>query len=111
MDYHLFAGVLALLLFLHCLLRWQDRTSTEKTPPQPSGAWPLIGHLHLLGDLPHISFGKLADKYGPIFMIKLGLKKARIVSSSAMAKECIAGDIRVSVNNSAFILEKSRIKY
>ncbi|KAK9757292.1 hypothetical protein RND81_01G153900 [Saponaria officinalis] len=97
MEYHLSAGLLSLLLFLYCLLRWKNRTSTEKTPPQPSGAWPLIGHLHLLGDLPHKSLGKLADKYGPIFMIRLGLKKALVISSPAMARECLGNNDRVFV--------------
>ncbi|KAL9247547.1 hypothetical protein vseg_020969 [Gypsophila vaccaria] len=97
MEYHVSAGLLGLILFLYCLLRRKNRSSTEKTPPQPSGAWPLIGHLHLLGDLPHKSLGKLADKYGPIFMIRLGFKKALVVSSPAVAKECLGNGDRVFV--------------
>ena len=59
---------------------------------QPLGAWPITGHLHLLyrsSELPHLVFGKLADKYGPIFTIKFGVEKQVVVSSSEMAKECI----------------------
>eukprot|EP00250_Pteridium_aquilinum_P030935 c42516_g1_i1 orf=56-289(+) len=33
-------------------------------PPGPP-AWPIIGHLHLLGELPHQSLCKLAQSYGP----------------------------------------------
>uniref|UniRef100_A0A803NB98 Cytochrome P450 n=1 Tax=Chenopodium quinoa TaxID=63459 RepID=A0A803NB98_CHEQI len=60
-------------------------------PPEPSSSWPFIGHLHLLGRLPHISLGELADKYGPIFMINLGVKRTLVVSSGEMAKECLGG--------------------
>ena len=59
--------------------------------PEASGAWPIIGHLHLLGgskNLPHLLFGTMADKYGPVFSIRLGLKRAVVVSSWEMAKEC-----------------------
>ncbi|MCL7044428.1 hypothetical protein MKW94_003973, partial [Papaver nudicaule] len=58
-------------------------------PPEPAGAWPIIGHLRLLGgpDLPHITLGKMADKYGPIFAIRIGSNPTVVVSSSEVAKE------------------------
>ncbi|KAH9621668.1 hypothetical protein KSS87_013991 [Heliosperma pusillum] len=37
----------------------------------------------------------MADKYGPIFMIKLGVKKAVVVSSHKMAKQCLGVNDRV----------------
>ncbi|KAE8657573.1 hypothetical protein F3Y22_tig00116989pilonHSYRG00349 [Hibiscus syriacus] len=42
----------------------------------------VIGHLHLLrGPKPaHIILSEMADKYGPIFTIKMGFHKALIVS-------------------------------
>ncbi|XP_021766092.1 cytochrome P450 CYP82D47-like [Chenopodium quinoa] len=85
---------LALFLFLYCLyclFQQKKRTDTKAKPPQPSGSWPVIGHLHLLGELPHITLGKLADKYGQIFMIKLGIHQALVVSTAEMAKECLGG--------------------
>uniref|UniRef100_F6HQH2 Cytochrome P450 82C4 n=2 Tax=Vitis vinifera TaxID=29760 RepID=F6HQH2_VITVI len=49
-----------------------------------------MGHLHLLGaDKPlHRTFGAMADEYGPIFSIRVGLRTALVVSSSEVAKEC-----------------------
>ncbi|XP_021749304.1 cytochrome P450 CYP82D47-like isoform X2 [Chenopodium quinoa] len=82
---------LALLLFLCCLFRRKRGTDTKAKPPQPSGSWPVFGHLHLLGELPHITLGKLADKYGQIFMIKLGVHQALVVSTAEMEKECLGG--------------------
>ncbi|RVW58377.1 Cytochrome P450 82A2 [Vitis vinifera] len=50
----------------------------------------LIGHLHLLGanKLLHQKLGDMADKYGPIFCIHLGFRKALVVSRWEVAKEC-----------------------
>lgn len=60
-----------------------------KQAPSPPGAWPIIGHLHLLRDskLPHHTLGAMADKYGPIFRLQLGSRSALVVSSWEMAKE------------------------
>lgn len=85
-------SVLAILLVLYCLVKWKKSTNSTRNPPSPSNSWPIIGHLHLLGGLPHIALGKLADKYGPIFMIKLGANRALVVSTAQTAKECLAGN-------------------
>ncbi|OWM80793.1 hypothetical protein CDL15_Pgr006823 [Punica granatum] len=59
--------------------------------PNAGGSWPLLGHLHLLGGpLPaHLVLARMADKYGPIFTISLGLRKAMVVNAWAVAKECL----------------------
>ncbi|KAK9757305.1 hypothetical protein RND81_01G155200 [Saponaria officinalis] len=92
------ASIVALLLFVYCLLKWKWSDSSMKHPPEPSGSWPIIGHLRLLGALPHISLGKMADKHGPIFMIKLGVQRVLVVSSHTMAKECLGVNDRVFVD-------------
>ncbi|MCL7040761.1 hypothetical protein MKW94_022379, partial [Papaver nudicaule] len=58
-------------------------------PPEPTRAWPVIGHLRLLGgpDLPHLTLGAMADKYGPIFFIRIGSNPTVVVSSSEVARE------------------------
>ncbi|KAL8045123.1 hypothetical protein ABFX02_08G092500 [Erythranthe guttata] len=68
-------------------------TSPSKAPPAAGGARPFTGHLHLMGgggggsQLPHIKLAALADKHGPIFTIRLGLRRAAVVSSPELAKE------------------------
>ncbi|KAL4289557.1 hypothetical protein GQ457_14G004940 [Hibiscus cannabinus] len=91
-----------LLLFLFSFL-WISKafsrsTNQKKTAPEAGGAWPVIGHLRLLGgpQPPHISLANMADKYGPIFTIKLGVHRALVVSSSEVAKECL------TINDKAF---------
>ncbi|XP_021829521.1 cytochrome P450 CYP82D47-like [Prunus avium] len=85
--------IFAFLLFLFSLLciskYYQTNIAKKRAPPEAPGAWPLIGHLPYLGGPrpPHISLGNMADKYGPIFTIKLGVHRALVVSNWEIAKE------------------------
>ncbi|KAG8492043.1 hypothetical protein CXB51_015683 [Gossypium anomalum] len=80
------------LLFLFSFL-WISRRNTnwKKTAPEAGGAWPIIGHLRLLGgpQPPHISLANMAVKYGRMFTIKLGVHRALVVSNWEIAKESL----------------------
>ncbi|KAF5468366.1 hypothetical protein F2P56_012523 [Juglans regia] len=95
------AIILALLLFFLFLFwiwrRTQKAAPQKILPPKAGGAWPIIGHLHLLGGTQpaHIILGDMADKNGPIFSIKLGMRRAIVVSSSKMANECFTTNDKV----------------
>ncbi|KAI3522061.1 hypothetical protein L1887_11539 [Cichorium endivia] len=82
--------VIVLVFLLHILNRNRANRGKNRKPPQAKGAWPIIGHLHLLGgpQLPHHVLGDMADKNGPIFTIKLGVHQALVVSDGAIAKDC-----------------------
>ena len=94
MDFHLSslsattATILAVLLALYFLL-WKPK-SGRRPPPKAGGAWPIIGNLPSLAgpEPPHITLGKMADKYGPIFTIRMGVHRTLVVSSRGIAKEC-----------------------
>nr|GLL44231.1 cytochrome P450 CYP82D47-like [Ipomoea trifida] len=79
------------LLFIKLLLSPKNDAKRQNLPPEASGAWPIIGHLHLLagGKTPiHQILASMADKHGPIFRIRLGSQQALVVSDSKIAKEC-----------------------
>ncbi|KAK3025224.1 LOW QUALITY PROTEIN: hypothetical protein RJ639_044572 [Escallonia herrerae] len=80
------AGIFAFLVCLHYVL-WKNNGRKNKAPAA-AGAWPLVGHLRLLRgpQLPHVVVH--ADKYGPIFRIRLGVLQALVVSDWKIAKEC-----------------------
>ncbi|KAJ9567498.1 hypothetical protein OSB04_003464 [Centaurea solstitialis] len=82
--------VILVALLIHLVNRKWAKSGKKREPPQAKGAWPIIGHLHLLGGsrLPHMVLGDMADKYGPIFTIKLGIHQALVVSNGEMAKDC-----------------------
>ncbi|KAK2972209.1 hypothetical protein RJ640_030754 [Escallonia rubra] len=81
----LFISMATFLLYL--LLR--RRTSTESqrvtSPPSPARL-PIIGHLHLLSDMPHHSFAELARRLGPIFRLQLGRVNTVVISSARLAE-------------------------
>nr|GEV32418.1 cytochrome P450 CYP82D47-like [Tanacetum cinerariifolium] len=98
MNFHLSLPTLISLVFSFTILYFilklinkkRSNNGNYKNPPQAKGTWPIIGHLHLLGgtQLPHKVLSTMANMYGPIFTIKLGVRLALIVSDSEMAKLC-----------------------
>ncbi|KAI3451537.1 hypothetical protein Pfo_008202 [Paulownia fortunei] len=89
-------GVIGFSVLFYNYLVWfrsaKPKTGIDKAPPEAGGAWPFTGHLHLMGggssaELPHINLAALADKYGPVFTIRLGVHRALVVSSWELAKE------------------------
>ncbi|KAL8485727.1 hypothetical protein ACS0TY_027857 [Phlomoides rotata] len=78
------------------------KTGSVKAPPEAGGARLFTGHLHLMdtastGALPHITLGSLADKYGSIFTIRLGVRRVLVVNTWDIAKEVFTThDVAVS---------------
>ncbi|CAJ1946848.1 unnamed protein product [Sphenostylis stenocarpa] len=82
-------GLLSLILF--CLFLYNPFKFFQRNEaPTVAGAWPILGHVLLLSgsQTPHKTLGALADKYGPIFSIKFGSKKALVINKWEIAKEC-----------------------
>ncbi|KAJ9186672.1 hypothetical protein P3X46_002218 [Hevea brasiliensis] len=88
------------LIFLYFALFSRTRITARTNfgqAPEPAGAWPIVGHLHLLGgssQLLHQTLGMMADKYGPAFSLRLGSRRAFVVSSSEVAEECFTSNDR-----------------
>ncbi|GAB4840111.1 hypothetical protein Ancab_039636 [Ancistrocladus abbreviatus] len=83
-------GLLGILLLynLYNILRvnWRKDISAPEVP----GAWPIIGHLHHFDNkLPtYRTLSNMADKYGPVFTVRLGMRRVLMVSSWEAVKEC-----------------------
>ncbi|KAK4404063.1 cytochrome [Sesamum angolense] len=96
-SYAFCAAIPFFLLFYYLLYSnyTKLRTQKHKAPPEAGGAWPFIGHLHLMkggsSGPPHVNLGALADQHGPVFTIRLGVHRALVVSSWELAKELFTG--------------------
>ncbi|XP_006366471.1 cytochrome P450 CYP82D47-like [Solanum tuberosum] len=97
MDLFLIAVTVTCSLLVFFFLRKQFFTDKSerriRTVPEAGGAWPIIGHLHFLrgsktDQLPHRTLSRMADKYGSIFGMKLGVHQVVVVSDPKLAKEC-----------------------
>uniref|UniRef100_A0A0E0MD07 Cytochrome P450 n=1 Tax=Oryza punctata TaxID=4537 RepID=A0A0E0MD07_ORYPU len=58
-----------------------------RAPPSPPWGLPLLGHLHLLGGLPHRALRSMAAAHGPVLLLRLARVPAVLVSSAAAADE------------------------
>ncbi|OVA20835.1 Cytochrome P450 [Macleaya cordata] len=56
-------------------------------PPSPPNKLPILGHLHQLGTLPHVTLRRLAQKHGPLMLLHLGHAPTLVVSSPDAARE------------------------
>ncbi|KAJ8749832.1 hypothetical protein K2173_013235 [Erythroxylum novogranatense] len=98
MDYssssHLLQIFGALVFMLLCTRWWSSKYNNGKTErrnlvPEVPGGLPIIGHLHRLAGKKNPSeyFSSMADKYGPIFSIRMGAHPTVVVSSYELLKE------------------------
>ncbi|KAA8550581.1 hypothetical protein F0562_002265 [Nyssa sinensis] len=96
----LLQAIATLVFLLYNLWRFRNVISHArkgKQAPEPKGAWPIIGHLHLLaGKAPAFRIlASMAEKHGPIFTIRLGMCQALVVSSKEAVMECFTKNDRV----------------
>ncbi|KAL8109382.1 cytochrome P450 71B34-like [Apium graveolens] len=86
----LLTGITILIVFSFpsFFYRSLSKQSVENLAPGPSSL-PIIGNLHQLGKLPHLSLYKLSQKYGPVMHLKLGQVPTLVISSAEMAKEVL----------------------
>lgn len=93
------AGLLVLVLYLW-RLRIQSHKIKGMLAPQPSGALPIIGHLHKLRGPLFKTLAAMADKYGPIFTIWLGKHPVLVISNYDAVKQCFTKNDKVFATRS-----------
>lgn len=80
----------AIILGSVWLLKKLYGSPSKNTPPSPPGL-PFIGHLQVLasgGKPSHQTLATLAEKYGPLMLMRFGMKPTLVISSAKLAEEC-----------------------
>ncbi|KAK7271269.1 hypothetical protein RJT34_27020 [Clitoria ternatea] len=72
-------------ILLAIKLLQKQRQHDRKQPPGPP-ALPVLGHLHMLGSLPHRTLQAWSKKYGPIMSLRLGQVPTIVVTSPEAAE-------------------------
>ncbi|KAI3760569.1 hypothetical protein L1987_50965 [Smallanthus sonchifolius] len=82
-------------IFLICLissiliLKLYKSSGVKPHLPPASFRLSNIGHLHLLGRIPHQAFHKLSNRHGPVFRLFLGSTPYVVVTTPETAKEVL----------------------
>ncbi|KAJ0091401.1 hypothetical protein Patl1_13990 [Pistacia atlantica] len=90
MDSLLYLYLLVLIpivFIIYQLLTSQNKIELENQLPSPP-ALPIIGHFHLLKLPLYKTLNNLSSNYGPIFLLRLGLRPTLVLSSCSVIQEC-----------------------
>ncbi|KAL5826893.1 hypothetical protein ACOSQ3_018731 [Xanthoceras sorbifolium] len=77
------------LLLLLKKMKSDRKLNKQQHPPPGPPKLPILGNLHQLGALPHQSFRKLSEKYGPVILLKFGRVPFVIINSAEAAREVL----------------------
>nr|CAB3493142.1 unnamed protein product [Digitaria exilis] len=79
----------------------QGKQAATRLPPSPPSV-PFLGHLHLAKTPFHATLARLAAAHGPVFSMLMGSRRAVVVSSPELAKECFTENDVVFANRPLF---------
>uniref|UniRef100_A0A3Q3IVJ2 Uncharacterized protein n=1 Tax=Monopterus albus TaxID=43700 RepID=A0A3Q3IVJ2_MONAL len=77
-------------VFLFCLeaCLWVRNLRLKRRLPGPF-AWPVVGNVMQLGQMPHLTFAKLAKKYGSVYQIRLGCSDIVVLNGDRVIRQAL----------------------
>uniref|UniRef100_A0A672HG20 Cytochrome P450, family 1, subfamily C, polypeptide 2 n=1 Tax=Salarias fasciatus TaxID=181472 RepID=A0A672HG20_SALFA len=82
--------LVASFVFLFCLeaCLWVRNLKLKRRLPGPF-AWPVVGNALQLGQMPHIAFTRLAEKYGSVYQIRLGCSDVVVLNGDRAIRQAL----------------------
>ncbi|KAK4490599.1 hypothetical protein RD792_001284 [Penstemon davidsonii] len=96
----------SLTLFFIFIIRKHLSKKHHHLPPSPSPSLPILGHLHLLKQPLHRTFHRFSQTHGPIFSLKLGVRRVVVVSSPNLVEQCFTKNDIVLSNRPHVLVDK-----
>ncbi|KAK6156242.1 hypothetical protein DH2020_010490 [Rehmannia glutinosa] len=93
------------LFFVFQILKHFTRKQ-HNLPPSPALALPVIGHLHLLKQPIHRTLHRFSQTHGPIFSLKLGVRRIVVVSSPDLVEQCFTTNDVVFSNRPRILVDE-----
>ncbi|XP_050934135.1 cytochrome P450 1B1 [Lates calcarifer] len=83
-------ALVASFIFLFCLeaCLWVRNLRLKRRLPGPF-AWPVVGNAMQLGQMPHITFARLAKKYGNVYQIRLGCSDVVVLNGDRAIRQAL----------------------
>uniref|UniRef100_A0AAQ5X4C5 Cytochrome P450, family 1, subfamily C, polypeptide 2 n=1 Tax=Amphiprion ocellaris TaxID=80972 RepID=A0AAQ5X4C5_AMPOC len=83
-------ALVASFVFLVCLeaCLWVRNLRLKRRLPGPF-AWPVVGNAMQLGQMPHITFAKLAKKYGDVYQVRLGCSDIVVLNGDKAIRQAL----------------------
>uniref|UniRef100_A0A4W6DUP0 Cytochrome P450, family 1, subfamily C, polypeptide 1 n=1 Tax=Lates calcarifer TaxID=8187 RepID=A0A4W6DUP0_LATCA len=83
-------ALVASFIFLFCLeaCLWVRNLRLKRRLPGPF-AWPVVGNAMQLGQMPHITFARLAKKYGNVYQIRLGCSDIVVLNGHRAIRQAL----------------------
>ncbi|KAK1427523.1 hypothetical protein QVD17_16210 [Tagetes erecta] len=91
-----------LLLIFTIIIKLYNKRPKSNLPPSPS-SFPIIGHLHLLKQPLHQTLLSLSHKFGPVMLLRFGVRRVVVVTSPSIVEECFTKTNDIILANRPFL--------
>ncbi|XP_076928410.1 cytochrome P450 81F3-like [Bidens hawaiensis] len=97
-ETNVFIFILSIIIIIYMITLKRTKSNLINVPPSPPSL-PILGHLYLLKQPLHETLLTLSQKYGPLMMLRFGVRRAVIITSPSLVKECFTKTNDIALAN------------
>ncbi|KAK9073157.1 hypothetical protein SSX86_007481 [Deinandra increscens subsp. villosa] len=100
-----------LLPIIHKLTTHRRLKSNNLPLPPSPPSFPILGHLHLLKQPLHQTLLNMSQNYGPVMLLRLGVRQVVVVTSPSAVEECFTKTNDVMLANRPLLPSAQHFSY